>query len=329
MNFDAHGATGATTPITSYSWQFGDGTTASTTGPSVSHTYADVACYTATLTVTDTAGTSTTQVFTGQTMSRDGGPQAQKSHQVCAGTPPFLLQFYCSFNCLLPPGPGEFIWPAGDLKPGDQVGLRAVLTDQQGAPLAGHKVTLALRTTSGAGAAVGNTALTAHAQTFVTDAKGGIDLSYTSSLEPPVVGQDALVAKASLKGFTATSTDRYTYTVPTDYRITPSPMATAGSLKAGQRVTVTLRVTNHSTQTSVGVGGAQVYLSFAKNGLGGTAATDGQALAGQPIPVLTDLHGQVAVTYTAGSGVGSADVIQAEDAASAPTIQATDSYSDP
>jgi hypothetical protein len=31
------------------------------------------------LTVTDTAGTSTTKVFTGQTMSRNGGPSAQRS----------------------------------------------------------------------------------------------------------------------------------------------------------------------------------------------------------------------------------------------------------
>ena len=38
--------------------------------------------YTASLTVTDSSGTSTAQVFTGQTMLRNGGPAAMVSHAV-------------------------------------------------------------------------------------------------------------------------------------------------------------------------------------------------------------------------------------------------------
>ena len=65
-----------------YAWNFGDGRTGLTTSPTVSHTYAAAGTYTVTLTVTDSAGTSTTQVFTGQTMSRNGGPSAQRTKTV-------------------------------------------------------------------------------------------------------------------------------------------------------------------------------------------------------------------------------------------------------
>jgi YVTN family beta-propeller protein len=79
--------------IASYEWDFGDGKTAITTTPTVQHTYAAVGTYTVRLTVTNTAGTSTTQVFTGQTVSREGGPSATTTHaitvaQAVKGQPP-------------------------------------------------------------------------------------------------------------------------------------------------------------------------------------------------------------------------------------------------
>jgi YVTN family beta-propeller protein len=80
--FDASASVAPSSPITKYAWSFGDGTTASTTVPTVSHTYADPGTYTVTLTLTDAAGTSTSRVFTGQTMSRNGGPQARTSQTV-------------------------------------------------------------------------------------------------------------------------------------------------------------------------------------------------------------------------------------------------------
>src|SRR5205807_564663 len=67
---------------TSYAWNFGDGSSAATSAPTTSHIYAAAGSYTTTLTETDSAGTSTTQVFTGQTMSRDGGPSAQTTRPV-------------------------------------------------------------------------------------------------------------------------------------------------------------------------------------------------------------------------------------------------------
>jgi YVTN family beta-propeller protein len=77
--FDASASTVAVGTITSYAWNFGDGSTATTSTPTTTHTYATAGPSTATVTETDSAGTSTTQVFTGQTMSNNGGPSAVAS----------------------------------------------------------------------------------------------------------------------------------------------------------------------------------------------------------------------------------------------------------
>lgn len=77
--FDASASTVAFGTISTYAWNFGDGSTATTVVPTTSHTYATPGPYTATVTETDSAGTSTTHVFTGQTMSRNGGPSAVAS----------------------------------------------------------------------------------------------------------------------------------------------------------------------------------------------------------------------------------------------------------
>jgi PKD domain len=68
--------------VARYTWRFGDGTSQTTVSPKVTHVYAKPATYTATLTVTDDAGCSTTLVFTGQTASCNGGPRAQTTRQL-------------------------------------------------------------------------------------------------------------------------------------------------------------------------------------------------------------------------------------------------------
>ncbi len=73
--FDASASTVAYGTIASYHWNFGDGATAMTTTPVTTHVYTG-GSYTASVTETSSAGTSTTQVFTGQTVSQNGGPQA-------------------------------------------------------------------------------------------------------------------------------------------------------------------------------------------------------------------------------------------------------------
>jgi uncharacterized repeat protein (TIGR01451 family) len=75
--FDASASTVKYGSIATYEWNFGDGSKMSTSEPVVSHTYSTPGgSYTATVTETSSGGTSTTQVFTGHTMSRNGGPQA-------------------------------------------------------------------------------------------------------------------------------------------------------------------------------------------------------------------------------------------------------------
>jgi YVTN family beta-propeller protein len=87
-SFDASASTVAYGSITSYAWNFGDGGTAATSTPTTAHTYAAAGTYTATLTETDSAGTSTTQVFTGQTMSLNGGLSARTIRTLLVASAP-------------------------------------------------------------------------------------------------------------------------------------------------------------------------------------------------------------------------------------------------
>ncbi len=80
--FDASGSTVAAGRIVSYRWDFGDGATRTTTGPKVKHTYAAPGRYPATVTETDSAGTSTTVVFDGQQVLRNGAPSARAHHTI-------------------------------------------------------------------------------------------------------------------------------------------------------------------------------------------------------------------------------------------------------
>jgi DNA-binding beta-propeller fold protein YncE len=81
-SFDSRGSYPQSTAIATYAWNFGDGKTATTTQPLVSHSYANPGTYVVTLTLTDAAGTSTTQVFTGQTVLRNGSAIARRTKKI-------------------------------------------------------------------------------------------------------------------------------------------------------------------------------------------------------------------------------------------------------
>jgi DNA-binding beta-propeller fold protein YncE len=68
--------------IASYKWTFGDGAAATTTHPKIAHTYATEGTYAVTLTVVNSQGTSTKEVFTGNTVSNNGGLSAKVTEHV-------------------------------------------------------------------------------------------------------------------------------------------------------------------------------------------------------------------------------------------------------
>jgi YVTN family beta-propeller protein len=85
--FDASASDADYGTIVSYAWDFGDGAGETTTDPQVEHRYAKAGFYRASVTVTDSTGTSTERVFTGQTVSRNGGPSATATRSVTVVEP--------------------------------------------------------------------------------------------------------------------------------------------------------------------------------------------------------------------------------------------------
>jgi len=78
-DFDAGASVSNTGAIASYSWNFGDGHTDVTTVATDSHAYASSGSYTATVTETTAAGTSTSEISTGQEILRNGNSAATSS----------------------------------------------------------------------------------------------------------------------------------------------------------------------------------------------------------------------------------------------------------
>lgn len=76
VTFSATGSHDVDGDIATYSWDFGDGTTMTTTTPTVTHRYATPAPRTARVTVTDDELCSDRFVFTGTTATCTGGPAA-------------------------------------------------------------------------------------------------------------------------------------------------------------------------------------------------------------------------------------------------------------
>ena len=75
-SFDASGSSLSGGTITSYHWDFGDGTSATTKTATTSHVYTKTGSYSASVTETGSDGTSTGTTFTGQTVSNNGSATA-------------------------------------------------------------------------------------------------------------------------------------------------------------------------------------------------------------------------------------------------------------
>jgi DNA-binding beta-propeller fold protein YncE len=76
---DASGSSTSDGGPATYSWSFGDGSSATTSTPITTHVYPAAASYNVTVTVTDDEGCSTNFVFTGQTAYCNGRPAASKT----------------------------------------------------------------------------------------------------------------------------------------------------------------------------------------------------------------------------------------------------------
>lgn len=87
ITLDASTSSSPVGTIASYVWNFGDGQTATTSSPTITHTYTVSGSYTVSLTVINSAGTSTTKVFTGRITNRNGGPSATTSQSVTVVVP--------------------------------------------------------------------------------------------------------------------------------------------------------------------------------------------------------------------------------------------------
>lgn len=88
VTLDAGASSDPDGSVVEYAWDFGDGQTATGAQQVVRHTYAQPGRYTVTLTVTDDEGCSQALVFTGQTASCTGSPDATVVHSVTVAAPP-------------------------------------------------------------------------------------------------------------------------------------------------------------------------------------------------------------------------------------------------
>ena len=79
---DGSGSSSPVGNIREYQWDFGDGTTVTTTSPTVSHTYGESGIHTIVLTVVNDAGTSLETTFTGKTISNRGLPRARSEQSI-------------------------------------------------------------------------------------------------------------------------------------------------------------------------------------------------------------------------------------------------------
>ncbi len=81
-SFDGAASSDSDGSVTTYAWDFGDGSGETGGSATTSHVYAQPGTYTATLTVTDNEGCSARFVYTGQTAYCNGGSAASVQQQV-------------------------------------------------------------------------------------------------------------------------------------------------------------------------------------------------------------------------------------------------------
>jgi 6-phosphogluconolactonase (cycloisomerase 2 family) len=85
VTFDASASTDPDGRVARYRWDFGDGTTQTTTGPRTTHVYPRAGTFRATLVVTDNEGCSTAMIATGQAVLCNGTAAGTTEHDIVVG----------------------------------------------------------------------------------------------------------------------------------------------------------------------------------------------------------------------------------------------------
>ncbi len=85
--FDASASSDPDGSVARFDWDFGDGATLADGGATPSHVYATAGTPTVRLTVTDADGTSTSKLWTGARMLRNGGPSATTTRDLTIAAP--------------------------------------------------------------------------------------------------------------------------------------------------------------------------------------------------------------------------------------------------
>ncbi len=134
---DGSGSSDPDGSVARYDWDFGDGTSASDAGPAPEHVYAGAGTYAVTLTVTDDAGCSTSQVFTGQTVSCNGGPAARTTQSVTVPVPAHsggeVVDTLAPLLSRLTVGPAKFVAaPSGPSAAAKKTGTRIKYSVSEG-----------------------------------------------------------------------------------------------------------------------------------------------------------------------------------------------------
>ena len=261
-----------------------------------------------------------------------------------------------SYSVPIPVG-GQLVWSrtplavAGSLAQGSApVTVTVTAEDPSGRPLAGAAVYLSLQqgNTNGQGSnasatgAHGSNGLNGSPQLFVANGQGQVAVTYqvATCCGLPAAGSDSLVAQNAAATSTVTASDSYSYSTPVptggQFVWSQAPIAAAGSLAQGS-APVTLTVTAEDPSGRP-LPGADVYLSLQQgndNGANSTAsatgATGSNGLTGTPQLFVANGQGQVSVSYQVATCCGlptaGGDLLVAQNAGSAPSVQAADSYS--
>ncbi|MGZ4112326.1 MAG: hypothetical protein ACXVP5_07820, partial [Tumebacillaceae bacterium] len=183
----------------------------------------------------------------------------------------------------------------GTLKANDQTTVTVQAQDAAKHPLANTIVYLSVQSPGGI-ALVGDTALTATPQAFVTNEAGLISITYTAPQTLPNGGTVSVIAQETTNKPHVKASSSYTFAKISKW-VGNATIAATGSLKAGDKQTVTMVVQDASKHP---IGHTTVYLSLTSTGTGGGKAMVGDtALNGTLQAFTTDDFGQIIITYIA------------------------------